>query len=181
MGIPGDAVTAVLLGSLMMYGMTPGHTMFTEQLDFTAQIMALMVIANLVFLVLGLATAKVSVKMLNMRQPTVWAAVGILCIVGSYCVSNSYMDVIIMFIMAILGFFLKVYNFPSGPLVLGLLLGGMIEKNMRTALIISQGDWGYFVSSPISLVLLILIAASFLYPVAQTMKSKKKKEETPAQ
>ena len=91
------------------------------------------------------------------------------------------MDVIIMFIMAIRGFFLKVYNFPSGPLVLGLLLGGMIEKNMRTALIISQGDWNYFVSRPISLVLLILIAASFLYPVAQTMKSKKKKEEAPAQ
>jgi putative tricarboxylic transport membrane protein len=174
LGIPGDAVTAVLLGSLMMYGMTPGHTMFTEQLDFTAQIMVLMVLANILFLIIGLATAKVSAKLLNMSQPTVWAAVGVLCIVGSYCISNSYMDVIIMFIMGILGFFLKIYDFPSGPLVLGLLLGGMIEKNVRTALIISQGDWSYFVQRPISLVLLILIAASFAFPVVQGILKKKK-------
>ena len=174
LGIPGDAVTAVLLGSLMMYGMTPGHTMFTEQLDFTAQIMVLMVLANILFLIIGLATAKVSAKLLNMSQPTVWAAVGVLCIVGSYCISNSYMDVIIMFIMGILGFFLKIYDFPSGPLVLGLLLGGMIEKNVRTALIISQGDWSYFVQRPISLVLLILIAASFVFPVVQGILKKKK-------
>ena len=174
LGIPGDAVTAVLLGSLMMYGMTPGHTMFTEQLNFTAQIMVLMVMANVLFLVIGLLTAKASAKMLNMSQPTVWAAVGVLCIVGSYCISNSYTDVLIMFVMGILGFFLKVYDFPSGPLVLGLLLGGMIEKNMRTALIISQGDWSYFVTRPISLVLLILIGASFLFPVVQgILKSKK--------
>jgi putative tricarboxylic transport membrane protein len=84
------------------------------------------------------------------------------------------MDVIIMFIMGILGFFLKIYDFPSGPLVLGLLLGGMIEKNVRTALIISQGDWSYFVQRPISLVLLILIAASFAFPVVQGILKKKK-------
>ena len=76
--------------------------------------------------------------------------------------------------MGILGFFLKVYDFPSGPLVLGLLLGGTVEKNMRTALIISQGDWSYFVRRPISLVLLVLIALSFLYPVIQALTAKKK-------
>ncbi|MBR6526941.1 MAG: tripartite tricarboxylate transporter permease [Lachnospiraceae bacterium] len=174
LGIPGDAVTAVLLGSLMMYGLTPGHSMFSEHIGFTAEIMVLMVIANIMFLIIGLATAKLSAKMLNLSQPTVWAAVGVLCIVGSYCISNSFMDVVIMFIMGILGFFLKVYDFPSGPLVLGLLLGGTVEKNMRTALIISQGDWSYFVRRPISLVLLVLIALSFLYPVIQVMTAKKK-------
>ena len=177
LGIPGDAVTAVLLGSLMMYGMTPGHAMFTEQIGFTAQIMALMVLANVAFLVIGLATAKASAKLLNMSQPTVWVAVGALCIIGSYCINNSYMDVIVMFVMGILGFFLKVYDFPSGPLVLGLLLGGTVEKNMRTALVISQGDWGYFVTRPISLALLVMIAASFLFPVAQSVWKKKKKEK----
>lgn len=176
LGIPGDAVTAVLLGSLMMYGMTPGHAMFSEQIGFTAQIMALMVLANLAFLVIGLATAKVSAKLLNMSQPTVWVAVGALCIIGSYCINNSYMDVIVMFVMGILGFFLKVYDFPSGPLVLGLLLGGTVEKNMRTALVISQGDWSYFITRPISLALLVLIAASFLFPVVQAVMKKKKKD-----
>lgn len=164
LGIPGDAVTAVLLGSLMMYGLTPGHSMFSEQAPFTAQVMVLMVFANLTFLIIGLFTAKASAKLLNMSQPAVWATVSVLCIVGSYCINNSFMDVIIMLLMAILGFFLKVYDFPYGPLVLGLLLGGIIEKNIRTALVISRGDWSYFVTRPISLTLLILIIVSFLLP-----------------
>ena len=100
-----------------------------------------------------------------MSQPVVWASVSVLCIVGSYCINNSFMDVIIMFLMAILGFFIKVYDFPSGPLVLGLLLGGTVEKNLRTALVISQGDWSYFVTRPISLILIIMIAATFLLPM----------------
>ncbi len=175
LGIPGDAVTAVLLGSLMMYGLTPGHAMFAENAGFTAQIMVLMILANLAFLVIGLATAKVSAKFLNMSQPVVWAAVSVLCIVGSYCINNSFVDVIVMFVMAILGFFLKVYDFPSGPLILGLLLGGTVEKNMRTALVISQGDWSYFVTRPISIVLIVMIVLTFLFPVFQEMRKKKAK------
>ncbi len=181
LGIPGDAVTAVLLGSLMMYGLTPGHAMFAENAHFTAEIMILMVFANLAFLIIGLATAKVSAKFLNMSQPVVWATVSVLCIVGSYCINNSFMDVIIMFAMAILGFFLKVYDFPSGPLVLGLLLGGTVEKNMRTALVISQGDWSYFVTRPISIVLIVLIVASFMFPIIQEIRHNKKQAAEKAQ
>ena len=178
LGIPGDAVTAVLLGSLMMYGLTPGHAMFDEEVYFTAEIMILMVLSNLAFLIIGLATAKISARFLNMSQPVVWASVSVLCIVGSYCINNSFMDVVIMFLMAILGFFLKVYDFPSGPLVLGLLLGGTVEKNLRTALVISQGDWSYFVTRPISLVLIVLIVATFLLPAMVNMR-KKKHTQTP--
>ena len=173
LGIPGDSVTAVLLGSLMMYGLTPGYAMFHEAADFTAQIMVLMVLANIAFLIIGLATAKVSAKFLNMSQPTVWAAVSILCIVGSFCINNRFMDVIVMFVMGVLGLFLKIYKFPSGPLVLGLLLGGTVEKNLRTALVISQGNWSYFVTRPISLVLLIVIIATFMVPVVKNILRKK--------
>lgn len=174
LGIPGDAVSAVLLGSLMMYGLTPGYAMFNESAQFTAQIMILMVLANIAFLIVGLATAKVSAKFLNMSQPTVWAAVSILCIVGSFCINNRFMDVLIMFGMGILGLFLKIYEFPSGPLVLGLLLGTTVEKNMRTALVISRGDWSYFVTRPISLVLLIMIVATFAFPVVKYIMKRKK-------
>ncbi len=174
LGIPGDAVSAVLMGSLMMYGLTPGYAMFNEAAPFTAQIMILMVLANITFLILGLATAKVSAKFLNMSQPTVWAAVSILCVIGSFCINNRFLDVVIMFAMGILGFFLKVYDFPSGPLVLGLLLGGTVEKNLRTALVISNGDWSYFVTRPISLVLLLMIVATFLFPVIMGILKKKK-------
>lgn len=178
LGIPGDAVTAVLLGSLMMYGVTPGYAMFNEHAEFTAQIMLLMIFANLAFLVIGLATAKLSAKFLNMSQPTVWAAVSILCIIGSYCINNRFMDVVIMFLMGILGLFLKIYDFPSGPLVLGLLLGGNVEKNLRTALSISQGQWSYFVTRPISLILLAMIIITFMIPLFKQIRAKKTAQTT---
>lgn len=173
LGIPGDAVTAVLLGSLMMYGLTPGYAMFNGNAEFTAQIMILMVLANIAFLIIGLATARISAKFLNMSQPTVWAAVSILCVVGSYCINNRFLDVVIMFAMGVVGLFLKIYKFPDGPLVLGLLLGGTVEKNMRTALVISRGDWNYFITRPISLALLVMIVVTFLYPVFKTVRRRK--------
>lgn len=180
LGIPGDATTAVLLGSLMMYGLVPGYTMFTEAAQFTAQIMILMVLANIAFLILGLLTAKASAKFLNMRQPTVWASVSLLCVIGSFCINNRFLDVIIMLSMGVLGFFLKVYKFPDGPLVLGLLLGGTMEKNMRRALVISQGKWSYFITEPISCVLLILVIVTFCIPAFKGMRDKKKKANAPA-
>ena len=174
LGLPGDSVTAILLGSLTMYGLQPGSKMFTENADFTAQVMLLMILANIAFLIIGLLTAKSTAKVLNIAQPTVWAAVSILCIVGSYCISNSFTDVIIMLIMGVLGFFLKVYNFPTGPLVLGLLLGNTMEKNMRRALTLSKGDWSYFVSQPISCVILVLVVVTFCLPFVMDYLKKRK-------
>ena len=173
LGLPGDSVTAILLGSLTMYGLQPGSKMFTENADFTAQVMLLMILANIAFLIIGLLTAKSTAKVLNIAQPTVWAAVSILCIVGSYCISNSFTDVIIMLIMGVLGFFLKVYNFPTGPLVLGLLLGDTMEKNMRRALTLSKGDWSYFLTQPISCVILILVVVTFCLPFFMDWRKKK--------
>jgi len=177
LGLPGDSVTAILLGSLTMYGLQPGSKMFTENAGFTAQVMLLMVLANIAFLIIGLLTAKSTAKVLNIAQPTVWAAVSILCIVGSYCISNSFVDVIIMLIMGVIGFFLKVYNFPTGPLVLGLLLGDTMEKNMRRALTLSKGDWSYFLTQPISAVILVLVVVTFCLPfIMEAVKKNKAKK-----
>ena len=177
LGLPGDSVTAILLGSLTMYGLTPGSTMFTTNATFTAQVMILMVMANLAFLVIGLLTSKFTAKVLNIAQPTVWTAVSVLCVVGSYCINNRFSDVILMLIMAVLGFFFKVYKFPTGPLVLGLLLGSTMEKNMRRALVISRGNWGYFVTQPISCVILILVVITFCAPFIMKFVKKDKKQE----
>lgn len=171
LGIPGDSVTAILIGSLTMYGMQPGIKMFTENAVFTSQIMLLMILANVVFLIFGLVTAKMSAKVLHVAQPTVWVAVSVLCVVGSYALNNSFFDVLIMFVAAILGFFFKIYDFPTGPFVLGLLLGGMLESNMRRALVISRGSFGIFITRPISCVLLIVVIVTFLVPVIKSLKS----------
>lgn len=178
LGIPGDAVTAILIGSLTMYGMQPGIKMFTENVGFTAQIMILMLLSNVVFLFFGLATAKVSARVLNVSQPTVWTAVSILCVVGSFALNNRFFDVFIMFIAAILGFFFKVGDFPSGPFVLGLLLGGMLESNMRRALVMSHGSWSTFVTRPVSGVLFALIIFTFCWPLIKSWLDKRKAAKT---
>lgn len=169
LGIPGDSVTAILIGSLTMYGMQPGIKMFTEHASFSAQIMLLMLAANIVFLVFGLITAKASAKILNVSQPTVWAAVSVLCIVGSFALNNNFFDVIIMFIAAIVGFLCKVYDFPTGPFILGLLLGGMLESNLRRALIMSRGSFTALLSRPVSAILMVFIVITFLTPVVKAI------------
>ena len=174
LGIPGDAVTAILIGSLTMYGMQPGIKMFTENVTFTATIMILMLLANVVFLIFGLATAKISAKVLNVSQPTVWTAVCILCVVGSFALNNTFFDVGVMFAAGVLGFFLKVFKFPNGPFVLGLLLGSMLESNMRRALVMSHGSWATFVTRPVSCVLFIAIVLTFCWPVLKAAMAKKK-------
>ena len=176
LGLPGDSVTAILLGSLTMYGLTPGSSMFTTNAGFTAQVMILMVMANIAFLIIGLLTSKFTAKVLNIAQPTVWTAVSVLCIVGSYCINNRFSDVILMLTMGALGFFFKVYRFPTGPLVLGLLLGGTMEKNMRRALVISRGSWAYFVTQPISCVILLMVVFTFCAPFVLKYVQSRKKE-----
>ncbi len=174
LGIPGDAVTAILIGSLTMYGMQPGYKMFTENATFTAQIMLLMLLANVAFLIFGLITAKVSAKVLNVAQPTVWVAVCVLCVVGSYALNNNFFDVVIMMIAAMLGFLFKVYEFPTGPFILGLLLGGMLESNLRRALVMSHGNYSIFITRPVSFVLLILVLITFIWPIINAFRINKK-------
>jgi putative tricarboxylic transport membrane protein len=174
LGIPGDSVSAILIGSLTMYGMQPGPKMFTENKPFVINIMLLMILANVVIMIFGLLTAKASAKLLNVSPQTVWVAVCVLCIVGSFALNNSFFDVIIMFIAGLLGFVFKRGGYPVGPFILGLLLGGMLESNLRRALVMSNGSYAIFVTRPVTLALILLIAAVFLYPIIKTMVKRRK-------
>lgn len=174
LGIPGDAVTAILIGSLMMYGMQPGPKMFDENAGFVMQIMQLMMLSNLVIIIFGLASAKMSAKILNAKPQTVWVAVTVLCIVGSYALNNSFSDVLIMAVSGIIGFFFKRGGFAPGPFILGLLLGGMLEANLRRALVMSQGSLSIFVERPVTCVLLILIIITLFFPIIKKKLLKKK-------
>lgn len=173
LGIPGDTVSAILIGSLMMYGMQPGPKMFTDNKPFVINIMCLMIVAYLIIIVLGLLTAKASAKVLNVKKETVWVAVCILCVVGSYALNNSFFDVLIMFAAGLLGFVFKRGDYAPGPFILGLLLGSMLESNLRRALVMSQGSYSIFVTRPVTLVLLIFIVISLLWPVLKKYILKK--------
>lgn len=174
LGIPGDAVTAVLIGSLMMYGMQPGPQMFIQHADFVYNIMALMIIGNLSILVLGLITAKASSYILYVKEEVIWILVVGFCILGSYAVNNSPVDVMIMLISGVLGFICKRMDIPLGPFILALLLGPIAESNFRRSLAVSMGSYSIFFTRPLSLILFILTVVSLSYqPIMSYLKNKK--------
>lgn len=174
LGIPGDAVTAVLIGSMMMYGMQPGPKLFIDHKGFVMQMMLFMIIAYIFIFIIGMFGARLSTKILKIRDEAIWMTVLLLCVVGSYSLNSSYYDVIFMSIAGILGLIFRKMEFPLGPLILGLLLGNMAESNMRRALALSQGSYSIFFTRPISIILLILAIFSLVLPLINSYKKKNK-------
>ncbi|MGB3423983.1 MAG: tripartite tricarboxylate transporter permease [Castellaniella sp.] len=163
LGIPGDAVTAILIGSLMVYGIQPGPAMFVEHKPLVMTIIALMVVANLIILVLGLATSRISTKILLVNQKTIWVMVIILCVIGSFALNNSFYDVVFMFVGGLVGFVCRKLDFPTGPFILGLLLGKLVESNLRRGLSLTQGSYIDFFNRPITLAIFGLIVLSLVW------------------
>lgn len=179
LGVPGDTISAILIGALTMYGMTPGVKMFTENVDFIYKIIWLSVLANIAFLIFGLLTAKATAKVLKIKSEIVWTLVCVFCIVGSFAIKNSFLDVAVMLIAAVIGFFAKKYNYPVAPFILGMILSSMAESNFRRALILSHGSLSIFFTRPVTLVLIFLVIFVFVRPViAKKIKSKKQEQAT---
>lgn len=169
LGIPGDAVTAVLIGAFIMYGVQPGPVMFRDRSDFVYMVIILMVLANLAFLAVGFPASKILTKFLSLPQYFIWATIVILSLIGSYAINNSPFDMLVATLSGILGFFFRLLDVPLGPIVLALILGPMAEANMRRALILSSGNPMVFVTRPICLV---LIALSILSLIGSSLRKK---------
>ncbi|WP_198407756.1 tripartite tricarboxylate transporter permease [Thermotoga profunda] len=170
LGIPGDAVTAVLIGAFIMYGVQPGPVMFRDRADFVYMVVILMILANIAFLAVGFFASKALTKFLSLPQSFVWTTIIILSLIGTYAINNSSFDLILVFIAGIIGFVFRLIDVPLGPIVLALILGPMAEANMRRALILSGGNAFIFLRRPISLTLLVLSVISLLGSVARKKK-----------
>ncbi|NGP45756.1 tripartite tricarboxylate transporter permease [Bacillaceae bacterium SIJ1] len=166
LGLPGDAVTAVLLGSLMMYGMQPGPNLFTENPDIVTTIIVLLLLANILVIIIGLAGASLFSRLMLLKQEYIWVSVVLFSIIGAFALNNSYVDVWIVFISGIVGLLFRKLDIPLGPLILGILLGPMAESNFRRALVMG-GDQAYlmFLTRPIALTLLLLAVLSLVVPM----------------
>lgn len=177
LGIPGDSSTAVLLGALTMYGMVTGPTLLSKSSDFVCRLYIIMLIANIIILPLGLLTAKACIKLLSVKKEYIQMAVLLICCIGAYSLNRSYFDVIIMFIAGISGFFFRKFAYPLGPLVLGLLLGGMCETNLRRTLMLSGGKLGRLFTTPISVLLVILVIFAIAWPIIGEIRARKRIEK----
>lgn len=177
LGVPGESISAVLLGSLMMYGMDPGPTLFTEHADFVMTFMVLMMLAYVVILVVGLVTAKYSMALLNIKNEIIWITVIGLCMIGAYAMNSSYIDLVIMGISGVVGFFFRKMNFPLGPIILGLLLGRMAESNFRRAISLGGNSYTLFYTKPLAIALFVLAFIAIAVPVYKKYKESKKAKE----
>ncbi len=156
LGVPGDTVTAVLLGALMIQGLTPGPMLMVERYDLVAFLLWILLFANVVMLAMGLLGSRYFPYILKMPVQVLMPVVAVLCITGGYAVNNSYFDAAMVVGIGFVGYIFSRLGFPVAPIVLGMILGPIIEPNMRRALLGAELNPLAFVSTPISAGLIIL-------------------------
>jgi len=163
LGIPGSASTAVLIGALMVHKLNPGPQLFEKEPGLVYGLFISLFFANLVMLAFGLLGNKLWVRIIEAPKKLLYPLIIALSFIGSYFIQNSLFDVGICLAFGLLGWMLKRGRFPTAPVILGLILGKMIEENLRLSLV--KGDISEFVTRPWSLVILLLALVSFFLPI----------------
>ena len=174
LGIPGSPTAAVILAGLLVHGLRPGPTMFTDQAEFAYAIFWSMLFVNLLFLLVGLYGARAFARVTLIPVTVLWPCVFVFSIVGAYALDQSMFDVWIAIVAGILGYFMRMYGFSVVPLAIGLILGGMLEQRLGQSMVMLDEKWWLMLSRPISLFFFILTAlALFGRPVFQLINRTK--------
>jgi putative tricarboxylic transport membrane protein len=173
LGIPGSATTAIMVGAFYLHGLQPGPMFLQQNRPLAYTIFAGMALANVIFFVLGFFAIKAFAKLLRIRYPYLAANILAFCAVGATAMGDLY-GVRMMFLFAILGFFMEKYGFPVAPMVLGLVLGPIAEPGLRRALLIADYDVWLVLTRPLTAFFLILSVVSLLTPVIRGFIAKKK-------
>lgn len=168
LGIPGDSMTAVLIGALLIHGLRPGPMLFTERLDFVALVYVSLLFAVVLTLAFGLAGIRYVARILHAPKNVLMTAIIVLCVVGSYAVRNSSFDVLVMIAFGALGYLMHHAKMPVAPVIFGLILGPIVEENVRRSLIVND-TWLVFLERPISATLLLISAIALLYPAVRSI------------
>lgn len=179
LGIPGDSVTAVMLGALMVQGLQPGPMLFKDNGDLVYTLFSGMILCYIAMLIIGLFAARYFAKVVEIPKAFLTPVILMLCVVGSYAINNNLFDVVIMLVAGIIGYYMQKFDFPASPVVLAIILGPMVESQFRRALTLSNGNYDIFYTRPITLILLILSLLTLLTPIIkkiwQTSKESKDK------
>lgn len=157
LGIPGSPPAVMLLGALMLHGLTPGPMLSIEQPNFLVELAAIMVLASLAMWINGMLLARQVVKLLRIPPSLFLPVVAILSVLGSYALGLSTFNLYLMFAVGLAAYFLTRMHYPISALVIGVILGPMADENLRRALMVGQGDLTPFVTRPLSLILVLAI------------------------
>ncbi|ANA78510.1 C4-dicarboxylate ABC transporter permease [Paenibacillus glucanolyticus] len=175
LGIPGDAVAAILLGALVVQGIQPGPQLFATSGELVYTLFAGMIIANILMVIFGISGIRLFVKILLVPKKMLAPLILILSTIGAYAISNNIFDVFTMLVAGIIGYFMKKYGFPASPIVLALILGPMAESEFRRSLVMSEGSYSIFLERPIALGFIIIAVLSLILPLVWGKLKKNKK------
>jgi putative tricarboxylic transport membrane protein len=174
LGIPGSPPAAMLLGALMLHGVTPGPMITFEHPTFIMEVAAILLLASVTMWVVGMLLAKQVVKVLRIPVQLFMPIIGILCIIGSYSLGINIWNLYLMLPVGIISYFLIEMGYPIAPLVIGVILGPMADENLRRALMVSQGSFLPVFTRPVSLVLFLVIVWTVVsqFPTYRNFKDK---------
>ena len=168
LGIPGSAPAAVLLAAMILHGVRPGPMIMIEFPLFVYEVVVMMLFAAAAILVLGILLTPVLLKVLSIRRERLMPVVFVLCVIGSYAIEQRMFDVWVMVIFGILGFILRQMKYPMAPLVLGIVLGDIFDKSFRRSWVIHNGEFEFYFTRPISVVLMVMCLATVLLSFGPT-------------
>ena len=170
LGIPGDAVMAVMMGALIIHGITPGPLLISEQPELFWGLVVSFMIGNIMLVVLNIPTIGLWVALLRIPFAWMYPAILVFVALGVYSVNNNEFDIYMVAVLGVLGYALMVLKFEPAPLLLGYILGPMVEENLRRAMLLSRGDPAIFINRPISAGLLAVTAALLLWAIWSTVR-----------
>jgi len=164
LGIPTSNTTAILLGAFQNYGIQPGPQLFTASASLVWALIASLYIGNVMLLVLNLPLVKLWVQLLKIPKPQLYAGILIFATVGAYGMRQSTFDLVLLYGIGMLGVVMRRFDFPAAPVVVGMILGPLAEAQLRNAVSIGEGSFAVFVQRPMSLALLVAVAAIVVLP-----------------
>lgn len=171
-GIPGDSITAIVIGVLYVKGMNPGPTVFLEQPELIYAVFVSFFIANLLLLPLGFAAIKSSKHLLRVPRNILMPVILMFCMVGTFAINNTVFGVGIMLVLGLVAYLMEENGFPIAPAILGLVLGGLLEESFMTSMIKADGNFVAFFERPVSGVLGVITIAIWLSPTVLKMLPK---------
>jgi len=175
LGIPGSGATAVMMGAFLLHGIQPGPLLFSKSPEAVYTIFAGMLVCNLIMILAGLITAKFFSELMRVPENILSAFIISFCILGAFALRNDMTDVWFMAIFGIVGYFMRRYDLPSPPLILGLILGPLAEKYFLTSMIGAGNDFSIFFRRPVSGCLMVISIALLIMPFLRSLGKKGKK------
>jgi putative tricarboxylic transport membrane protein len=167
LAIPGSAPAAVLMAAMIIHGVRPGPMIMVENAQFVYDVVAMMLFATIGILIYGLTLTRLLVQVLRVPQHVIVPIIFVLCTVGAFAISGRLFDIYVMLAFGLIGFWLRHFGYPMAPLVLGIVLGDLLEKNLRRALVLSDGDLSPFFTRPISGAFAALIIGTIAWKLLQ--------------